>query len=313
MSHPGHKLIKSRTGNQTVKRCICKGIECRELSRCFMSLGDARGDFTMIPIQNSHPVKEFKLRRIVQHLGMYPDDRAMILSGIGKSDGGGQGHDNKDDDNEEEDEEDDDNNDDDGEENDDNDNNDTPNKKSKNTKKRKSRNSTAYPKSRKSFYIAYHHFHPQVIEEIAVSRGKKSVDLIEENKIKSWGLYGKGYTDDDLYPHPLPKKGRFLDISDLFNTERFFAPVPTYKEARQDYIQVLHDYRMEGLIAMCREQVDATTASLTEDGMDGDILPLDKLPKVNNILNLKTAVSILAAEREKLRGTIRDLKEKINE
>ncbi|KAL7462650.1 hypothetical protein ACHAXS_003027, partial [Conticribra weissflogii] len=159
----------------------------------------------------------------------------------------------------------------------------------------------------------YHHYHPQVIEEIAVSRGKKSVDLIEENKIKSWGLYGKGYTDDDLYPLPLPKKGKRLDISDLFNTERFFAPVPSYREARDDYIRVLHNYRFEGLIAMCREQVDATTASLTEDGMDGDILPPDKLPKVNSILNLKTAVSILAAERERLRETIRELKEKMNE
>jgi len=103
-----------------------------------------------------------------------------------------------------------------------------------------------------------------------------------------------------------------LDISDLFDTQRYFYPVPSYREAKKDYIWILHEYRYEGLIAMCREQVDATTASSSENGMEEDISPLNKLPRLNNISNLKTAVSLLAKEREKLRETILELKRRLN-
>lgn len=40
---------------------------------------------------------------------------------------------------------------------------------------------------------------------------------------------------------------------------------------------------------MCREQVDATTASLSENGIEREISPLKKLPRVNNVLNLSFA------------------------
>lgn len=51
-------------------------------------------------------------------------------------------------------------------------------------------------------HIAYHHFHPAIIQEVVINQGFTTIDALPKNLLEDFNLLGNGYTEADRFKDP---------------------------------------------------------------------------------------------------------------
>lgn len=93
----------------------------------------------------------------------------------------------------------------------------------------------------KSKYIANHHFHPAILQAM-LDQGKSSIDCMPVQLIQDLDLVDNGYTNADLFHGEVPEG----------KTSPVYVPVPSYKDAKDDYKLVSNRWRLNCMIKECR-------------------------------------------------------------
>eukprot|EP00579_Thalassiosira_antarctica_P028811 CAMPEP_0202023040 /NCGR_PEP_ID=MMETSP0905-20130828/50937_1 /ASSEMBLY_ACC=CAM_ASM_000554 /TAXON_ID=420261 /ORGANISM="Thalassiosira antarctica, Strain CCMP982" /LENGTH=319 /DNA_ID=CAMNT_0048585327 /DNA_START=315 /DNA_END=1271 /DNA_ORIENTATION=- len=146
-------------------------------------------------------------------------------------------------------------------------------------------------------YVAYHHYHPQLLKELIVNQGNrnKTIDYIEARLIDDLGLWNNGYTEEDRYTGKI-----VLKSSAVVNG---FVPVPSYKDAKRDYTIISPRYVVNKLILKCQEASEDVPRPANVVNKPDDLEQMDE----NNVDHLQHAVCILADESVMLKQRIRQL------
>ena len=282
-SSPGSKNMSVGLGKPTQK-CVCGQKACRELSKLFSSLGgDVRGGFFQLPstnAQNNNAIKNFRLKRIHDHLNLSPDvsstdnrDRSanatppqpLPPASPAKTRGS--------------------------------------NKKSpKTSKKKKAKRSIAF--------VARLHYHSEILQAYVVNENNtSSIDYIHSDFVRDAGLLGNGYTEEDRYIGMVG--GVEMDC---------FVPVPSYplQNAQRDYVLAAARYRLrEQVVDVVRGKFRGETflASRKEANDESLMRMKDDQPKFdpNNVEHLQRALCMVMDENEELRQRNKELMEENKE
>ena len=211
-SSPGSMLIPTDKADQK-QSCICKNKNrCKLLSKCYMSIGDVRGRLMQMPsLDNDRlgSVKNKKVERICDHLNIPRTEMADVVS-VDKRD---QSTAYK-----------------------------TP---SKSTRAKKEKGKV----KRVRKFIAVHHFHPVLIQEM-VNEERANIDLIDRELIKATGLLGNGYTEEDRF------KGKVGDKEvDVYVA----APSYSLEDGERDYELASSRYRLNVMIKSCARKYRGET------------------------------------------------------
>ena len=142
-------------------------------------------------------------------------------------------------------------------------------------------------------HIAYHHFHPQLLQALVVGRGKTTIDFIEAQTISGLGLWNHGYGEDDSFTGVISRAG----------TKRKgrvdgFVPVPTYRHARRDCARVSARVRVDALIPKCRAAAAAASPASGESATGKAKNAASAELNERDVGDLQRAVCLMADESE---------------
>jgi len=108
------------------------------------------------------------------------------------------------------------------------------------------RESKESPKRQKKV-VAAHHYHPEVIQLLVTVDSKiQFFDHLTDSFVRDSGLWNNGYTESDNFP------GEFI-LDKKTVKERVFVPVPSYKNAMNDYRLVVTRCRMNDIVRTCKD------------------------------------------------------------
>lgn len=190
MSKDGSKFI-ALGGEPSTIPCICGAKRCAELTKCFNSVGDARGCKFLLPSlggSRNVDLKRHKIERIVHHLGLGKNNIEQYAS------------------------------------------TDLRNRGLKTPTPKKTRARAATPE-RTYKAVAAHHFHPEVVQFFVVDGKQRFGDYLTDSFVKDTGLWQNGYTDADYFRYTSgDEKGKVKMIKvGGKDDEKVFAPCPSYK------------------------------------------------------------------------------------
>jgi 3-hydroxyacyl-CoA dehydrogenase len=90
-------------------------------------------------------------------------------------------------------------------------------------------------------FIANHHFHPAIIQEM-VNEERVNIDFIDRELIKATGLLGNGYTEEDRFQGKVGNEEVDVYVA---------VPSYSYEEAARDYELASARYRLNAIIKSC--------------------------------------------------------------
>jgi len=169
-------------------------------------------------------------------------------------------------------------------------------------------------------YIANHHFHPEILQQM-LHQGIKHIDCITEELIRELGLVGNGYTSADIYSGKVSEKTKsILSLPEGTTDGPYYVLVPSYKGASDDYKLISTKWRLNKMIKECNEECRGNNSTLAPRGEDNILLPVEKrargggaLPAMDfdNISDMQRAVCMLSDELNEARDEINRLKDEL--
>eukprot|EP00984_Skeletonema_dohrnii_P016314 scaffold7210_cov101-Skeletonema_dohrnii-CCMP3373.AAC.1 len=161
-----------------------------------------------------------------------------------------------------------------------------------------------------SKFIANHHFHPEILQTM-MDQGKSNIDCMPVDLIKELGLIEKGhYTAADLFYGKVPKG----------MTSPVYVPVPSYKNARDDYKMVATRWRMTKLLKELRQRRRGNS-TLAPRGEDNILQPVEKRARVkenplpgmrtDNLEDVQRAACFFAEEADFYKAELKRMKDEV--
>ena len=156
-------------------------------------------------------------------------------------------------------------------------------------------------------YVANHHFQPEILQAM-LDQGKTNIDCLPVQLIKDLGLIDNGYTNADLFHGKVPDADG--------KTSPVYVPVPSYKNAEDDYKSVSNRWRLNRIIKDCRMKRRGKS-TLAPRGQDNILRPVDKRAKIDalpaidseSVDDLQRAVCMLSDELDAANEKIKRLED----
>lgn len=255
-SSPGSVIMPSTKGDQR-EACICGSKLCKKLTKCFKSIGDIRGRFFQNPAFDCTRCGDIKQFKL--------DRTCKHLNVTLSKDELIASRDLRDRNN------------------------------ILNTPSNKTRSNSKKSKKGKRTYVAYHHFHPEILQEAVIKQESATIDFIDSEFVKQCGIFGYGYTNEDKF------KGTVTGVSG-----DVFVPVPSYKHAQRDYEMASTRFRLHDMIRTCTNKFRGESFITWkengrgfqpgEDEREDPLQPVSKLRQMdrNNVKDLQRAVCLLS-------------------
>ncbi|EJK44508.1 hypothetical protein THAOC_36944 [Thalassiosira oceanica] len=285
MSSPGSKVYEAEISKSY--DCICGKGECAALSKCFRSIGDARGGYVQCPVigKRGAALKTHKMKRACVHLGFPASSYDQYASVDNRTQAAA-----------------------------------TPATSAKKRAKKKDQE-----KERPRRFISLVHFHPLIIPfMIGDDRSLSFADFIPEGVVKDLGLINNGYTDADLLKKDgKPVEHTVRTGSVMTKVGRIFPPTPSYSinNAVDDYEMAKARYNLNQTIESCRNQTYGQTY-LRPRGVDEVPTPVTKLARrsppthddcLRAVCLLSERVDELSKENEQLKERAMQAEERAND
>ncbi len=161
-------------------------------------------------------------------------------------------------------------------------------------------------------FIAYHHYHPELLQHFTTN-SDKTMDFLPVSLVEKLGLVNNGYTGDDLF------RG-FVDKLKRLGEDAAYVPVPSYKHAEDDLERLLDRIQLNEVIRTCRDKYRDYKALSKVRGDRLFINFVNQRRKLlsDNISEVERAVSILAdrveeleVEKRRLEGALKEKEEAV--
>ena len=278
MSFPGTKIFAADIGRST-RECICGKEACAALSKCFKSIGDARGGYVQCPTvtgKRGLDMRIHKMKRICIHLGFSASDYEQYASVDSRKQSAGPAP--------------------------------ATSAKKRATKKEKE-------SERERRWVSLIHFHPLIIPFLIDEKKNLSyVNFIPEGVIKGFNLVGQGYTDADLFKKGgKPVEHQVRSGTTVTNVGRIYTPTPSYmiNNAANDYEMAKARYTLNDTIEACTNQSLGQTF-LKKRGDDEVPTPVAKLRRRNPPTHdeCQRAVCLLSERLEEMELELKQWKER---
>lgn len=156
-------------------------------------------------------------------------------------------------------------------------------------------------------FIAYHHYHPELLQHFT-KNNDKTMDFLPMSLVEKLGLINNGYTDDDLFRGYVEKLKRIGE-------DAAYVPVPSYKHAEDDLERLLDRIQLNEVVRTCRDKYRGYKAlfKFRGDRLYNNVINQRRKLLSDNISEVERAVSILADRVEELEFKKRKLEEALKE
>jgi len=156
-------------------------------------------------------------------------------------------------------------------------------------------------------FIAYHHYHPELLQHFT-KNNDKTMDFLPISLVEKLGLINNGYTNDDLFRGYVEKLKRLGE-------DAAYVPVPSYKHAEDDLERLLDRIQLNEVVRTCRDKYRGYKALSTVRGdrLYNHVINQRRKLLSDNISEVERAVSILADRVEELELKKRKLEEALKE